>query len=115
MSDRNGTGGSDPVPWRPLPGRRAPSHVSDSLDHLAATLGLGGLDALQKLFLEWDAIVGDDVARHCRPTSLNGGILVVRAVASEWAVELSWMTELIAERCNDALGDAQVTEVRISQ
>ena len=113
MTDRDHRGSGGDVPWRPLPGRTAPTHVRQSLDHLAQTLGLGGMDALEQLFMDWPSIVGPDLARHCRPTSLHDGVLAVRATSSEWAVELSWMTELVAERCNEALGDGSVIGVRI--
>ena len=102
-------------PWEPLPGRSAaPRPVRESLDHLAATMGLASVESIDRLFLSWSEIVGPDVARHCRPKRLTDGVLTVEAVDHQWATELSWMTSLITERCCGALGPEAVTEVRIT-
>ena len=102
--------------WEPLPTWSAePTPVRDALDTLASTMGLASVDGINRLFLSWAEIVGDDVAAHCSPKRLSEGVLTVEAIDRQWATELSWMTALIAERCNDALGPDQVETVRITQ
>lgn len=101
-------------PWEPLPGRGSvPTPVRDALDHLAATMGMASIESIDRLFLSWAEIVGPDVADHCRPKRLSDEVLTVEAFDQQWATELSWMTELIAERCCAALGEGAVREVRI--
>lgn len=101
--------------WEPLPGKRQPTPVSDTLNTLASTLGLGSVAGIDKLFLSWPDVVGEDLATRCSPKRLTDGCLVVAAVDAQWATELSWMTDLIMERCNDALGEPAVSEVKISR
>jgi len=98
----------------PLPTHhRAPTSVRASLDQLASTMGLASVDSVNELFLRWSEIVGDDVAAQCEPVRLEKGCLTVRAADQQWAIELKWMTNLIAERCCDVLEPDAVTEVKI--
>lgn len=98
----------------PLPTQyKAPTPMRRSLDQLASTMGLGSVDGVNELFLRWREIVGDEVGAHCEAVRLEGGCLTVRASDQQWAIELKWMTTLIAERCCAALGPHAVTEVKI--
>ncbi|MEM7093532.1 MAG: DUF721 domain-containing protein [Actinomycetota bacterium] len=99
--------------WEPLHRPTAPTPVRDALDHLASTMGLASIDGINRLFLAWGDVVGDDLAAKCSPKRLSDGVLVVEAVDRQWAAELSWMTDLIVERCTDALGPDTVLEARI--
>lgn len=100
----------------PLPGaHRPPVPIRSALDALASTLGLSSVDHIERLFFSWEQIVGENLAEHCRPHRLEQGILRIRAADQGWATELRWMTEMIAERCNEALGADVVTEVRITR
>lgn len=87
--------------------------MRSSLDHLASTLGLSSVDSVNELFLNWVEIVGADVGAHCEPVRLQDACLTVRAADQQWAIELQWMTTLIAERCCTALGPEAVVEVKI--
>lgn len=110
-----GRGRSRRGPWEPLPGwSPQPTPVRDALDTLAATMGLASVDGINRLFLNWAEIVGEDLARRCTPKRLHDGELVVEAVDREWAVELAWMTGLIADRANAALGEGAVESVRVA-
>lgn len=111
MSDRGAVGRG----WEPLPGKRQPTPVGDTLNTLASTLGLGSVAGIDKLFLSWPDVVGEELAGRCTPKRLRDGCLVVEAVDAQWATELSWMTELIVDRCNEALGEVAVTEVKIAR
>lgn len=95
----------------PLRKYTQPTPFGESLDHLAATMGLGSVDGIRKLFLAWPDVVGADLATHCEPKRIDAGVLTISAADRQWATELSWMTELIAQRCCDALGEGSVTEV----
>lgn len=100
--------------WEPLPQHsKAPTPVGDALDLLASTMGLASVDGINHLFMAWSDVVGSSLAENCSPKRLSDGVLVVEASDQQWITELSWMTSLIIDRCNDALGDGQVTDVRI--
>lgn len=101
--------------WTPLPGKSAPVPLRGALDNLASTLGLTNVDSVNALFLEWPAIVGEDLATRCTPRSLRNRVLTVEAADQQWATELKWMTSLIIDRCCEALGPEAVDEVRIKR
>ena len=84
-----------------------------ALDALASTLGMTDVDSINALFVEWPTIVGEHLGDQCRPTSLRNQILTVEARDQQWATELKWMTQLIIDRCCEALGEDAVTEVKI--
>lgn len=100
--------------WTPLPStNRAPTSLRDALDTLASTMGLSNVDSTQALLVDWPDIVGAQLADKCKPQSLRDQVLTVKAHDHQWATELRWMTNLIIERCCEALGADAVTEVRI--
>ncbi len=99
--------------WQPLRGKASPVPVRDALDQLASTMGLASVDGINRLFLAWPDIVGPELAAQCSPKRLSDATLVVEAVDQQWATELRWMTQLIADRCCEALGEGAVTEVKI--
>lgn len=101
--------------WVPLNKTNEPTPVRDALDNLAATMGLASVDGINRLFLNWPEIVGDELATKCSPKRLQAGELVVEAVDRQWATELSFMTQLIADRCNEALGEGAVVAVKIAR
>lgn len=101
--------------WEPPRGKAKPVPVRDALDQLASTMGLASVDGINRLFLAWGDIVGDELAAHCSPKRLTDGILIVEAIDHQWATELKWMTQLIADRCCEALGEGTVSDVKISR
>ncbi len=101
-------------PWSPLPNDyNSPEPLRSALDMLASTLGLASVDHVNTLFLQWNDVVGENLATHCEPVRLERGELTIRAVDSQWATELRWMGPLVVERCEIVLGDTSVTKVRI--
>lgn len=100
--------------WEPLPNHsKSPVPVRDALDLLASTMGLSSVDGINHLFMAWSDIVGPALSENCSPKRLSDGVLVVEAVDQQWITELSWMTSLLVDRCNETLGDGVVTDVRI--
>jgi len=87
--------------------------MRDALDTLASTLGMTDVDSINALYVDWPDIVGEHLAKHCRPRSLRDRVLTVEAKDQQWAVELRWMTGLLVERCRQALGPDTVRSVRI--
>ena len=84
-------------PGRPTPPFREPSTMAEIVHGISQKLGLGAdmdLDALRGL---WPAIVGEDLARRCRPASLEGGTLSIAVKGAVWMFELRRMqTRLLA-------------------
>lgn len=102
--------------FTPLPdASRPPTPIRAALDTLASTMGMTDVDGINALFVDWPLIVGEHLAAHCRPRSLRDRVLTIEASDQQWATELRWMSGLLIERCDSALGPGSVSEVRISR
>lgn len=62
---------------------------------------------------QWPRVVGEEVARHCEPVRLSGGILVVRARSQAWATELSYLRSRIRDHANALVEERLVRDVQI--
>lgn len=90
-------------------------------DLLRSTLSRFGIDeqvSKYQFVLDWDKIVGPEIASRSKPHSLERGVLVVRVVNSEWAQELVFQKDVILSRLAKyslVAGDtetARVTDIR---
>lgn len=61
----------------------------------------------------WDEIVGPDLAVHCEPVRLAGGILTVRAESQVWATQLRYLVSGLRANLDEALGAGAVRDVRL--
>jgi predicted nucleic acid-binding Zn ribbon protein len=41
------------------------------------------------LFTQWSSIVGDDIAQHASPVSVNENVLTIQTTSTAWATQLS--------------------------
>ncbi|SEP12575.1 DUF721 domain-containing protein [Trujillonella endophytica] len=96
-----GPSADDPQPL----GRLVDSLVSDQ-DWTAHT-------RVGSVFGRWDALVGPDIAAHCRPQSLSEGELLVVAESTAWATQLRLLAPTILGRLRDGVGGDVVTRLRV--
>jgi len=96
--------------------RSSPRRVGDALDRLMGSMKAPSVDVVQTVFNRWEEIVGADLARHTRPSSLDGGTLTVTADDSAWASEFRWLEGEVVSRLADVTQsdriDAIVVKVR---
>ena len=78
-----------------------PIELSESLERVLGSLGAPPADLLSTVFHRWEEVVGDDVARHCRPVAVEGDRLVVVAADSNWASEVKWLAGVVLARVNE--------------
>jgi predicted nucleic acid-binding Zn ribbon protein len=67
-----------------------------------------------RVFTDWAAIVGPDVAAHCTPASLRNGQLQVAAESTAWATQLRLLGTTLLTRIRAELGPDVVHKVVIS-
>jgi predicted nucleic acid-binding Zn ribbon protein len=101
--------------WRPLPSEDDddPKPVSASLDRLASKLGAPKVAALGVVFSHWNDVVGDVVAAHAKPLSLQDGRLVVGVDEPGWATQLNYLTADLLRRLEELAGPGAVTAVEV--
>jgi predicted nucleic acid-binding Zn ribbon protein len=103
--------------WTPSGSRGdEPRPVAESLDRLAKSLHTPTPRVLTSVFAHWDDVVGDMIARHVRPVSLDGDTLVVAVDEAAWATQLRFLEAdllaKLAERAGDAVATRIVVRVR---
>lgn len=67
-----------------------------------------------RVFADWAALVGAEVAAHSSPTALANGELKVAAESTAWATQLRLLTSSLLARLAAELGPDVVTSIRIS-
>jgi predicted nucleic acid-binding Zn ribbon protein len=67
-----------------------------------------------RVFAEWSALVGADVATHCAPQSLNKGELRIAAESTAWATQLRLLSGTLLARLVAELGPQVVTKLVIT-
>lgn len=61
----------------------------------------------------WDSLVGAELAAHCRPESLEDGVLTLVAESTAWATQVRLLGRQVVERVNHELGAGVVRSVRV--
>ncbi len=80
-----------------------------------AVLGDLGLEAAARSYRVgecWEEAVGPQVASHCRPVALRGGVLEARVDSSVWCQELQLQTPQILASLREVLGEEAPTGLR---
>lgn len=68
--------------------------------------GQGPARAWGAVFSDWEAVVGESLARHARPLRLDGAVLVVAVDHPAWATQVRALAPAILQRLADAAGAA---------
>lgn len=67
-----------------------------------------------RLFADWAAIVGPDIATHCVPTGLSDGELRLSARSTAWATQLRLLQDSLLTRIGAELGAGVVRRITIT-
>jgi predicted nucleic acid-binding Zn ribbon protein len=67
-----------------------------------------------RVFADWAALVGADVAAHCAPQSLHDGELRIAAESTAWATQLRLLGRTLLARLVAELGPDVVTKLHIT-
>lgn len=97
------------VPFAP---GRDPLGLGDAIDGLTAKMGWTSPLARSELLASWAAIVGEETAAHCDPTSIEEGTLTVRCDSTAWATQLRLMRSQITTTIAQHFPEAGIQSVR---
>lgn len=98
----------------PAPDDTDPQPVGTVLAGYVEDLGWQRPLTQARVFADWAALVGADVAAHCAPSSLNDGELKVTAESSAWATQLRLLSATVLARLAGELGPDVVRRLCIS-
>jgi predicted nucleic acid-binding Zn ribbon protein len=95
------------------PRRKArPVPVGRILEDVLDQLGLSERMTERRLLDAWPEIVGERIARSCRPVDLHDGVLTLGADHPVWRQELTLLMPRIKDRFNERFGSGSVREIR---
>ncbi|MBW0013238.1 DUF721 family protein [Mycobacterium sp.] len=98
----------------PGPDRRDPQPLGSLAQELAKKRGWSAHVAEGTVLGRWPAVVGEQIADHASPTSLNDGVLNVTAESTAWATQLRMMQAQLLAKIAAAVGNGVVTSLRIT-
>ena len=97
--------------------RRASKDDPEPLSHLMGKLisqqGWQENLSAQRVFTDWPAIVGSEVAQHCEVVGYEDGQLEIEADSTAWATELRLLSPRIVAKLNEQLGHGSVVRLNI--
>ena len=93
------------------PDARDPQLVGTALSRLVAERGWQEAVAVGGVIGRWDAVVGTEIAAHCRPETFEDGVLTVRADSTAWATQVRLLTAGLLRRLAEEVGEGTVTKV----
>jgi predicted nucleic acid-binding Zn ribbon protein len=97
----------------PAPDSRDPQLLGSVTSDLARSRGWSGRVAEGSVFGRWPAVVGEQIAGHATPRSLNDGVLTVSAESTAWATQLRMVQAQLLAKIAAAVGDGVVTSLKI--
>lgn len=92
---------------------RGPESLADLLDDVVSSRRWGDRLRGATVFDRWDEVVGPELAQHCEPVRLAGGVLTVAASSPQWATQLRYLTGQLQLNVNAAMGEPVVTSVNV--
>ena len=90
-----------------------PQRLGRALDRLMGTLRAPSVDVLDSVFTKWAEIVGEGVAAHSRPSSIDGHTLVVTVDDPNWASELRWLENEVLARVAAVSGSGRIQALNV--
>jgi predicted nucleic acid-binding Zn ribbon protein len=90
--------------------RLAPRALSAAIQDF--TNGLAPATRLGRVQEIWERAAGAAIALAASPTAERNGVLTVTCEASVWAQELNLMEKELIGRLNEALGAAEIRQLR---
>jgi predicted nucleic acid-binding Zn ribbon protein len=95
------------------PDDRDPQPLGRLAARLAAERGWAKQLAGGQVFGRWARLVGEDVAEHTTPVSLDNGVLTVQAESTAWATQLRLLQRQLLAKIAAGVGDGVVTKLRV--
>jgi len=90
-----------------------PRRLRDALAEVTADLGLPEPDAFRVLAANWQDLVGDELAEHCRLQSVRDGVLRVSVDSAPRATQLRYLESDVVDRASALVGAGVVRAVQV--
>jgi predicted nucleic acid-binding Zn ribbon protein len=98
----------------PAPDDTDPQRVGELFTGYAEERGWERPLSEARIFADWAAVVGADVAAHSTPVALTAGELRIAAESTAWATQLRLLTGTLLARLAAELGPEVVSRISVS-
>ena len=95
------------------PDERDPQPLGRLAARLVTDRGWNARIAGGQVFGRWTRIVGDDVAEHATPVTLQDGVLTVRAESTAWATQLRLLQPQLLAKIAAGVGSGVVKRLKV--
>ncbi|MDO5662136.1 MAG: DciA family protein, partial [Brachybacterium sp.] len=96
------------------PDPRDPQSIDSVLRRVLDNLGWNEGLSSGKVLEDWEEIVGDQIAAHCSPVTLDEGVLVISASSSAWASQMRMLSSQIITRIHEHVGREVISELKVT-
>ncbi len=90
-----------------------PRSVADALGEVLGGKALERAEPIAEIGARWEALVGEEVAAHCRPAGMKAGVLFADVDSSVWCQQLQLRSPEILAALRRGLGEAAPTDLRL--
>lgn len=90
-----------------------PKKLGSAIEEMLRHMNAPSADVLRAVFVRWPEVVGEEVAAHARPDTIDGTTLVVVADDPTWASQLHWLENQLIERIRRVSGSDRVEAVKV--
>lgn len=97
---------------RPPRRRGRPMALSDMVSQVLGDLGLDSVAKAHRIGQVWSAVVGEQIAAHCRPVGLRGEVLELAVDSPVWSQQLQLRKPEILSALANELGPDAPHELR---
>jgi predicted nucleic acid-binding Zn ribbon protein len=91
-----------------------PTLISDVLTNLVSDRQWESGLAEGNLFVQWEKIVGSDIATHTTPISILDGVLLIQCSSTAWATQLQSVHDQLVATISSSAPGALVESLRFS-
>jgi len=90
-----------------------PESLGPLLHRVLDDLGAGDAALVLRIAERWPEAVGEDVASRCRPTALQGRLLIAEAESSVWCQQLQLRVPEMLAGLRRVFGEEAPAEIRL--
>jgi predicted nucleic acid-binding Zn ribbon protein len=103
------------MPWRPLrpEGGDEPEPVGGVLDRVLRGMGAPEASGVHQVFDRWSEVVGESMAARTRPSSIDGGVLVIATDEPAMVTHIRFLEEQLVAKLAELIGAGRVTSVDV--
>jgi predicted nucleic acid-binding Zn ribbon protein len=91
-----------------------PTLISDVLDQLVTNREWESGLAEGNLFVQWEKIVGSDIATHTTPISIYDGALLIQCSSTAWATQLQAVQDQLLATIRSSAPGALIESLRFT-